>query len=89
MSSSTSRLFEATRSLSLEEQATIARNLIAANELYKISNSLEYSHDERSQALSRSSVLAREALGLMPNNPAALNLVARFQALRIDRDQST
>jgi len=88
MASSTSRLFEATPSLSLEQQAAVARNLITANELYKISNSLEYSNIERSDALKESSMITKEALTKMPGNAAALNLMARIELDHAEHDQA-
>ncbi len=79
MASSTSRLSAATPSLSIESQANIARALIAANELYKISNSTEYSEHERHQALAESSSMVKNILKELPSDPSALNLMARIE----------
>lgn len=88
MASSTSRLFEVTPPLSLEQQAVVARSLITANELYTISNSIEYSSDERSEALRQSSTLTKEALEKMPGNSVALNLMARIKLDHAEHDQA-
>lgn len=79
MASSTSPLFEATPALSLEEQANYARELIRANELYSISNSLKFSADERQQALEESNIIAKNVLLQLPNDCSALNLAARTE----------
>jgi len=85
MASSTSPQFTATVSRSTEDQATIARHLIAANELYKISNSTEYSLAERKQALAESGNLTREVLRHSPHDASALNLMARIDLDNSDR----
>lgn len=79
MANSTSQLFKATPSLSLEQQADLARTLIAANELYKLSNNSAHSHDERQQALHDASALAHTVLNQLPSDVSALNLVARIE----------
>ena len=85
-----SHLFEATPALSIEDQANLARDLIKANELYKISNSTGYSAIERNDALDASYRMAKEVLTHLPNDCSALNLLARAEIDkgRISRAQS-
>ena len=79
MATTMHRLFEATPALSIEEQANLARDLIKANELYKIFNSTNYSSHERNEALEASYNLAKEVLAHLPNDGSALNLLARAE----------
>ncbi|GEM_PF-1800400 len=79
MATTLSRLFEATPALSLEEQANLARDLIKANELYRISNSTTHTSHERSDALNASHDLAKDVLSRLPNDCSALNLLARTE----------
>lgn len=79
MANSTLQLFKATPSLSIEQQADLARTLISANELYKRSNNSVHSHEERKNALQEASTLAHVVLSQLPNDVSALNLVARIE----------
>lgn len=79
MATTMHRLFEATPALSIEEQANLARDLIKANELYKIFNSTSYTSHERNEALEASYNLAKEVLAHLPNDGSALNLLARAE----------
>lgn len=79
MASSMSHLVSTGSTISSEEQAAIARMLIQANELYKISNSTGYSDVERENALEQSSSLTEDVLNLLPNHHAALNLMGRIE----------
>ncbi len=88
MASSTSPLFKASSSPSTEDQAHIARTLIAANELYKISNSADYSLKERKQARQESESLVRETLKQVPECASALNLLARIDLDNADIDSA-
>lgn len=76
--SSQSRL-EISQHLPLNEHAELARQLIAANDLYRISNSSEYNSDERAQAFSESEALTQKVLVELPDDISALNLAARIE----------
>ncbi len=79
MASSTSHLYAATPDLSLHDQANAARNLLAANELYRIWNSSQYAQTERRKALGESRALTEQVLAELPKHAGALNLLARIE----------
>lgn len=78
MHKSTPSHLELRQFLPLREHAELARTLIAANDLYRISNSAEYTEKERKEALDESSQLASSVLEELPQDISALNLVARI-----------
>lgn len=64
--------------LPLREHADLARSLIAANDLYRISNSAKYSRAERTQAQHEAETLCHKVLARIPDDISALNLAARI-----------
>lgn len=64
--------------LTQEQQAALARQLIAANEHYRLSNSDDVGLEERGQHRLQARILVEEVLGLDPDNATALNLLGRI-----------
>lgn len=86
MASSLSHLFEASNNSSLDDQVTMARTLLSANEMYRIWNSTDYHQEERQKALEKSCQLTLSVLNELPNHSAALSLMARIEMDRLHYD---
>lgn len=78
MATTLSQLYQATPSITLEEQANLARLLISANEHYTHSNDAQYDFNKRQQHLSEAAKLCQRVHAALPDDLSALNLMGRI-----------